>query len=69
VDKNLVGFSESSRAVFAPLLPFFLALSSLNLREETRDISDMENIPLSKIRPIIIIISKIQVINVDCGYL
>jgi hypothetical protein len=44
-------------AVFAPLLPFFLAFSSLNFRDETKDISDIEKIPFNKTKHIIIKIS------------
>src|SRR5690606_14049504 len=61
VDKNLVGFSESSKADFAPLLPFFFAYSSLNLREETNDISDIEKTPLSNTNAIIIKISIVYI--------
>src|SRR5690606_27612490 len=61
VDKNFVGFSESSKADFAPLLPFFFAYSNLNLREETNDISDIEKTPLSNTNAIIIKISIVYI--------
>ena len=49
--KNFVGSSASSRAAFAPLLPFLARDSSLLRRAETMDISAVLNSPLSKMRP------------------
>ena len=60
VDKKRLGFSERRKAACAPLLPFLEALSSLNFREETKDISAMEKIPLSNTKPIIIKISMLM---------
>jgi hypothetical protein len=49
-----VGFSDKSKAALAPELPRFLALSSLNFLDETKDSSDMAKIPLRSTKPIII---------------
>ena len=57
VDKNRLGFSANSNAVFAPELPFFISFSSLNFLDETSAISDIEKIPFNKINTIIISIS------------
>ena len=57
VDMNLVGFSDSARASFAPNFRCFFMLSNLNFREETRDNSAMAKTPFNRTRKRIIRIS------------
>ena len=56
VDKKISGSDANLITVCAPLLPFSLSFSSFVLRADNMAISDIENIPLSNISPMIIII-------------
>lgn len=51
VDKNRVGSSCSTLATSAPLLPFFRSISRRAFLDETKAISDIENMPFKSIRP------------------
>ena len=55
VDRKRSGSSDSFNAVAALRLPFFAAVESRDLRADIRATSDIENIPLRRIRIIIII--------------
>ena len=57
VDKNLSGSLASFKAVAADLFPRFISVSKRVFRAETKAISDIDSIPLNKIRPIIMTIS------------
>lgn len=69
VDRKRLGLLANSRAIFALWLPFFMALSSLNFRAETKAISLIEKIPFSNIREtiktILGIIAMLAVIGVS----
>jgi hypothetical protein len=67
VDKNFVGFSESSSAVSAPFRPRLREVSSLNLRDDTNDISDIAKMPLSTISAMMISISKVDTLNIEAA--
>ena len=47
VDKNRLGALARSRAAWALRSPFLAAVSSLDLRDETKAISDIEKIPFN----------------------
>ena len=58
-DRNLSGSEARFRAVLADLLPLLASACRLDLRADTTAISDMANIPLSRIRKRIMKISLI----------
>ena len=58
-ERNLSGSEASFRAVLARLLPLSASAWRFDLRADTTAISDMENIPLSRIRKRIMKISLI----------